>query len=126
MTGQLDEVVRLNGIGFGFDFVIGIGFQYAQDYRNPYLTEGQVIGRSVVSGLGGAGFSYGAVLFVCGATAGIPCAILAGVGGGIVWSVAGQPLVFQWLGIEPAGRNLNPVNIRRRSSFDPRGKFSRI
>jgi hypothetical protein len=110
MTGQLDEVVRLNGIGFGFDFVIGFGFQYAQDRHNPYLTTGQVVLRAGTSGVGGAVASALAVSALCGPGAPV-CVVLAGVGGGLIWAEFVQPRVFQISIFQPADRNLKQLSL---------------
>jgi hypothetical protein len=115
IRGPLEEVARKNkirsGLGFGLDFAIGFGFQFAEDSQNPYLTSNQVIARSIISGGGGAVFSSGAVLLACGASGGIPCVVIAGVGGGLTWAILGQPNVFQWLGLSPADRNLGALNV---------------
>jgi hypothetical protein len=110
VTGQLDEILDLNAFGFGLDFAIGFGFQYAEDMQNPYLTKGQVFLRAGMSGLGGAFVSAAAVGVFCGPGAPV-CAIFAGVAGGIVWTSIGQPLVFRASIFQPSNRNLKSIHI---------------
>jgi hypothetical protein len=112
--GQLEDVAKWNnfraGLGIGLDVAIGFGFQFAEDSRNPYLTSNQVIGRSLISGFGGAATSYYMALFVCGASGGIPCVVIAGTVGGIAWVTLGQPLAFQLIpGLQPSERNLQQL-----------------
>ncbi len=108
IPGKLDDVINLNYIGFGLDFAIGFAFQFGQDYGNPYLSTGQVVGRSITSGLGGALTSGVAVLVFCGPSAPV-CAVAAGVAGGLVWSTIGQPFVYQRIPfLLPSPRNLKP------------------
>jgi hypothetical protein len=112
--GQLEDVARLNkirsGLGFGFDFVIGVGFQFSHDIQNPYLTPQQVVLRAGASGVGGAVVSALAVSAFCGPGA-FACAIFAGVGGGMAWSVVVQPLVFQAGIFQPSERNLEQLTM---------------
>lgn len=109
---DLKVVSRLTKVlGFGTDVGIGAGFQLYEDWGNPYLTTGQKIGRATVSGLGGAGSALlTGLVFGCGSS--LPCAVAAGIIGGVTWAIFGQPLVFEVVFpefFEPV-RNLEPLS----------------
>ncbi|MCP5094834.1 MAG: hypothetical protein GY943_04705 [Chloroflexi bacterium] len=115
VNGVYDDLPILRGLrsalGFGIDFGIGAGFQYLDDMNNPYLTGKQKVGRSLVSGTGGATTAIGLGIVVgCGAS--VVCGVTAGVIGGIIWTVWGQPFVFEQLGDSVAPhRNLKALGI---------------
>lgn len=89
-------VVRLGKVlGASLDVGIGAGFQLYEDWDNPNLTGYQKAYRAGVSGGGSALFAGVAAAIFCGETGGVGCLIIAGVGGGLVWSEVGQPIVFE-------------------------------
>ncbi|GAB4415442.1 MAG: hypothetical protein Fur0044_10530 [Anaerolineae bacterium] len=91
-------VARLRGVfGVGLDAGIGAGFQLYEDWDNPNLTGYQKACRAGVSGGGSALFAGVAAAIFCGETGGVGCLIIAGIGGGLVWSEVGQPIVFEKL-----------------------------
>jgi hypothetical protein len=113
--GEVDDVVKgkvfRQSVGHLLTFGIEFGFQFAEDRQNPYLTTGQVWGRSLVSG--GAG-TFFAGIFAVGGTAicNLPCGVVGGVAGGTVWSQWIKPIVFQAIpSLQPADRKLQPLNI---------------
>lgn len=116
ITKSYNELDNWSGkatrVGFGLDFVIGFGFQWANDYGSPYLTPVQVGFRSVTAGVGSGVFGGvgGLIGGLCGPAA-VICVPVGAVVGGIIWSEYIQPFVFQAFPIyQPADRHLLPMN----------------
>jgi hypothetical protein len=116
ITKSYDELDNWSGkvtyAGAGLDFVIGFGFQWANDYGSPYLSLEQVILRSTIAGggsvlFGGLGGAAGAF---CGPAAFI-CVPLGAVAGGVVWSELFQPLIFQAPFLQPEDRKLKLLGV---------------
>ncbi len=120
--GQLDDLSGLKslktGIGFGLDSLIGAGFQYAGDLRDPYLTGTGRVWRAGISGIGGAasGGLFAAIaveLGLCPETGGVTCVAAAATGGGLIWSLIqpGAYRVFEQITGIPilSARNLKPL-----------------
>ena len=115
LYSRFEDLARFKGgvayIGAGLDFVIGAGFQLANDYGSPYLTSAQVSVRVGLAGTGSALFGYlgGSIGTLCGPVA-VICIPVGSVVGGVVWSEWLQPLAFQTIpGLSPADRNLLPL-----------------
>ena len=133
INGSVENVVHLRygaslqkwkgtitGVGAGIDFVVGAGFQLANDWDNPYLSTNKIAGRVFWAGLGGAGSSIiggalgGAALGAWCGPGVVICTpigtVLGAIGGGLAWSERVQPIVYNWFGLNPSDRNIMPLN----------------
>lgn len=120
ISGNVDNVVHLRygaslqkwtgavtGVGAGIDFVVGFGFQISNDLNNPYISPNKAFSRAIISGSGGALFSFlggGLGSALCGP----PCTVLGSVVGGLIWSEVVQPVIYNSpiLPFRPDDRNL--------------------
>ena len=83
------------------DVGIGAGFQYWTDYQNPYLTEGQKLGRAAISGVSEGLGALIVTAAVCGSTGGVGCVVIAGVSGGFAGGAFARSIVFPFFGLQP-------------------------